>query len=277
MIREPILHPKTKLHLESYIKNPAHSLILSGPKGIGKSYIANWIAYNLGLSSIIISVEEGKKMIGIDQIQSLYTQTRSASGLCVFINSAELLTIDAQNALLKLLEEPPSNTYFVLATSSPDLLLQTVHSRSQVIAIYPPSINDITKALEKEFKNYKSDEIKSIALSLRGLPGALYEVLADKELMEQHQQSLENAKQFLSSNIETRLVMLSENAFSAQWCEQLLNNLALLTESLLKLKSSDKILVEKLIKQVDVINQTIDALKVNGNPKIHMTKLSIEL
>ena len=47
--------------------------------------------------------------------------------------NAELMTLNAQNALLKLIEEPPPNTIFFFATSSPKSLIPTILSRSQII------------------------------------------------------------------------------------------------------------------------------------------------
>lgn len=51
----------------------------------------------------------------------------------VYIDSAEKLTIEAQNALLKVLEEPPLNVFLFLVSQNPDVLLPTIQSRCQLI------------------------------------------------------------------------------------------------------------------------------------------------
>ncbi|NCN06908.1 MAG: hypothetical protein GW946_03650 [Candidatus Pacebacteria bacterium] len=77
---------------------------------------------------------------GIDQIRQLQEQLGFSSGTkrFVFLLYADLLTVQAQHALLKLLEEPPSNTQIVLVSSKPQALLATIRSRCherQIIAV----------------------------------------------------------------------------------------------------------------------------------------------
>lgn len=63
------------------------------------------------------------------------------------INDAEKMNDAASNALLKTLEEPPSTTYLILATSRPDALLQTIRSRSQVVRFAPVPASEIEDLL----------------------------------------------------------------------------------------------------------------------------------
>lgn len=60
----------------------------------------------------------------------------------VWIEEANLLTIPAQNALLKILEEPPELTTFYLSCQSPSMLLPTIRSRTKVIALNQIKISD---------------------------------------------------------------------------------------------------------------------------------------
>jgi DNA polymerase-3 subunit delta' len=66
------------------------------------------------------------------------------------IVNAEVMTVPAQNALLKILEEPPSGSTLVLVTSAPDALLPTVRSRCTRIAFAPPSLAAVAEAVKKE-------------------------------------------------------------------------------------------------------------------------------
>jgi len=69
--------------------------------------------------------------IGIDQVRQLQAQLSFSSGKkrFVFLLCADLLTTQAQHALLKLLEEPPSNTQLVLVSNKPQAILTTIRSR----------------------------------------------------------------------------------------------------------------------------------------------------
>ena len=87
------------------------------------------------LNWLIIAAE--KESIGIAQIKEavkwLTSLKANAAGKIILINQADLLTVEAQNALLKSLEEPGDNNRFLLAVNSPDTLLETIVSRCQYI------------------------------------------------------------------------------------------------------------------------------------------------
>lgn len=77
-----------------------------------------------------------EKSIGIDevrQIQSFLSRKPYGDKNKVYLQNAHLLTIPAQNALLKILEEPPGNSEIFLVTNQPNQLLPTVLSRVQIV------------------------------------------------------------------------------------------------------------------------------------------------
>ena len=88
---------------------------------------------------MVINVPESKKSIGIDQIREaisfLNKKPCSEAYKAVVIPKAEKLTIEAQNSLLKLLEEPPLYATIILSSKTQDSLLPTVVSRCQKIAV----------------------------------------------------------------------------------------------------------------------------------------------
>jgi len=77
------------------------------------------------------------RQFGIDDAQELRARasSRAIGDRRVFIVSAGGMTNEAQNALLKTLEEPPDNALFVFIVPAPDALLSTVRSRSQIVEI----------------------------------------------------------------------------------------------------------------------------------------------
>lgn len=82
---------------------------------------------------------EPENSIGIEEVRQLKHQISlrpySSSHKVCLIKNAELLTLPAQNALLKTLEEPPANTILILTTVNPELILPTVLSRCQIISL----------------------------------------------------------------------------------------------------------------------------------------------
>ena len=77
------------------------------------------------------------RQFGVDDAQELRTRasSRALGDRRVFVISASSMTSEAQNALLKTLEEPPGNALFVFLIPAPEALLATVRSRSQIIEL----------------------------------------------------------------------------------------------------------------------------------------------
>lgn len=88
-------------------------------------------------SYVLINVSAAKTSILISQIQALLHQLSITARLprLVWIEEAQQLTLPAQQALLKILEEPPSLTEFVLSLDNRDSLLPTIRSRCQFLLL----------------------------------------------------------------------------------------------------------------------------------------------
>ena len=100
---------------------------------------------------IELSPPEGKERIGIGQVREVirsaqFTPVQSACKVCL-IAKAEGLTIEAANALLKILEEPPRGLRFILLAEHPSDLLPTIVSRSRLIRIPVASVSQIADRL----------------------------------------------------------------------------------------------------------------------------------
>ncbi len=144
--------------LANAIKNNrvAHAYIFSGARGVGKTTAARILAKALncvkgpasepcgecdsckeiaaGTSLDVIEIDAASNR-GIDQIRELREMVRYAPAAArhkvVILDEAHMLTDDASNALLKTLEEPPDRVIFVMATTQPEDLVDTIRSRSQ--------------------------------------------------------------------------------------------------------------------------------------------------
>ena len=164
----------------------SHAYLFNGPRGVGKTTIARLIAkgincLNNGPSSIpcdecencreivngsamdIIEIDAASNR-GIDEIRDLKESTGYLPVTCrkkiYIIDEVHMLTKEAFNALLKILEEPPQHILFILATTEIEKIPDTVISRCQRYDFKTLSENDIVNMLinvaEKE--NIKIDE-----------------------------------------------------------------------------------------------------------------------
>ncbi|MEE0835014.1 MAG: hypothetical protein U0M08_01235 [Clostridia bacterium] len=130
----------------------AHGYIIEGDAGIGKHTLAFDIAAAMagfdesGLKRIkdglcpdikVFGVPSGRKTIGIEMIRELgYLSSVTPNELdfkITIIENAEFMTVQAQNAFLKLLEEPPSGVYFLMLCENASALLPTVRSRAPTL------------------------------------------------------------------------------------------------------------------------------------------------
>jgi DNA polymerase-3 subunit gamma/tau len=172
--------------LGNAIKNDrvAHAYIFSGARGVGKTTAARILAKALncvhgptptpcgecdscreiaaGTSLDVIEIDAASNR-GIDQIRELREMVRyapaSSRSKVVILDEAHMLTGEASNALLKTLEEPPDRVIFVMATTQPEDLVDTIRSRSQHFHFRALTFAEITARLEEiaQKENLKID------------------------------------------------------------------------------------------------------------------------
>lgn len=105
-------------------------LLFAGPKGTGKTSMARILGSALG-SADFIEVDAASHGL-VDDVRSMIDSLRYSTGdtyRIVIYDEAHSMTREAFNALLKTLEEAPENTIFVLVTTEPDKIPETVKSR----------------------------------------------------------------------------------------------------------------------------------------------------
>jgi DNA polymerase III delta prime subunit len=222
-----LLHPATKKHLLAFISSPSNSLLISGQPGAGKKTIANTLSARLLDVDIgrlpnhpyffTLRRPENKSEIPIDDIRALIKKTNlrvsSANPInrVALIEDSEYLSTEAQNALLKLLEEPPLGTVLILTAASEDKLLATIVSRVQRLYVLPPSLSS---SLEF-FSAYPKSEVQSswrLAKGGAGLQSALLAESTEHPL----KQAVEDAKTFIKLDKYQRLLMAQQLAKDRQ-------------------------------------------------------------
>jgi DNA polymerase-3 subunit delta' len=187
-----LIHAHTKALLDQFALQPSHALLLTGPTGIGKTYLAQALAAQLLEVKVLgnhpyirhITPDE-KNTISIDVIRELqrFLQLKTIGDKPIrritIIEHGDRLRSEAQNALLKLLEEPPEDTVLVITTTTPQALLPTIRSRVQVIPVNTPD----STAVKDHFLqagHTKTIIDRTYALS-EGLPGLMQALLGDDE------------------------------------------------------------------------------------------------
>ncbi|MEG1312530.1 MAG: DNA polymerase III subunit delta' C-terminal domain-containing protein [Romboutsia sp.] len=133
-----------------------HAYMFEGIDGIGKKKLTDELAKillnseNLDSSLDYININPDGSSIKIVQIRKLQTDIiiKPHKDYKIYIiNEAEKMTIEAQNALLKTLEEPPEYAIIILITSNKEALLATIKSRCEIIKFLPISLLDLKNYL----------------------------------------------------------------------------------------------------------------------------------
>jgi len=187
-------HVTTTLAREVADGRVAHAYLFTGPRGTGKTTTARILAKSLNcvnrgqdgapcnVCPSCIAITEGSSLDvleldaashnSVDDIRdikvSVTTVASSATSKRVFVlDEAHMLSKAAGNALLKTLEEPPEHVHFVLATTEPYKLLDTIRSRSQRFDFHPVPIEELAGHLSliADREGYKTDPAALIAIS----------------------------------------------------------------------------------------------------------------
>jgi len=172
----------------------AHAYLFAGPRGTGKTTTARILAKALNCQNrhpdgspcneceTCVAITDGSSLDvmeldaashnSVEDIRdirvSVTTVASQAGSKRVFIlDEAHMLSKAAGNALLKTLEEPPEHVHFVLATTEPYKLLDTIRSRSQRFDFHPIPIEALAAHLGRiaDLEGYKADPNALVAIA----------------------------------------------------------------------------------------------------------------
>ena len=168
--------------LKSQVNKPTphQSYLFYGPSGCGKTTLARILAKEFGCSDINTHEFNTSNTRGIDTIRWISEASQFVpivGGNKLFLmDECHKLTNDAQNAFLKLLEEPPGHVYFVLSTTEPDKLIPTI-LKGRVMKFEVSPLTDkemiylLTKVSKEEgFSYFPPSVMKKISEMARGVP-----------------------------------------------------------------------------------------------------------
>lgn len=286
---EILIHPATVRMLAAYKAKPTHGLLLTGSIGLGKTHIASGLADQLlnvdsqpANKAYCLVVSPVKKVITIGQIRELTKFFRLAvPGKRIIkrvavIQDADAMGTEAQNALLKLLEEPPADSVLLLTSSHALGLLPTVRSRLQTIHVLSPTPESIQVYFES--LGYSRITVSQARLQAGENVAAIHALLQKGGEPGQVDGSVQLVKLILGSTTYNRLLHVNELAKQKDDAILFVDMLAHVAAVSIETAAARESLSLKrwygILRAADTAQR---ALSLNGNPKLILTDLMLAL
>ncbi len=272
----------TKKWVEAYIARPSAALLLESQDDIESTIPLQEYIYkkvtNSKTPNILIQRQD-KKSIGVEEIREINKQLslqsdRSTATVArmVSIISAEYMTVEAQNALLKLLEELPRQTILCLTTANSSALLGTIQSRCFTVNVLP--ISRLQAMSYAKYLNIDRTTASRAYMLSEGRPSIFESIVSgDSEIINEQ---IELAKIFIGASVFDRQKMLSQIISKENNVNEFLRSLKIVARAgLHHARNLQSRLVWKNILQQ--ILRTEDQLDRNVSTKLSLLSLSVSI
>lgn len=294
-----------KKYLTNSIKSNmvSHAYMFEGPNGIGKNTMARELAAillemeNLFNSPDYIEIKPDGNSIKIAQIRKLQSDilVKPYKSYKIYvIDEAQKMTVEAQNALLKTLEEPPKYAIIILITNNKESLLDTIKSRCEIIKFTPIPMQEVASyltmngidskrasllanfsrgSMKKAIELSESEEFHLMREEVQKyvetfLNGNLIEIMDIQSSIEKYKDQITNILDLLI-NYFRDIMMVKENVD---------NSMIINLDRLIFVKNmSNKTTYSQLSKIIDIIEETKNKLRSNCNFNISIQVMTLNI
>lgn len=245
----------------AYKNNLSHAHLIIGPEGIGKSLIAKKFAMSILGKTVdkdyvdIINYKPQKASFGVEEVRGIIEEVNKkpfeGDKKVIIIYQGSRLTKQAQNALLKTVEEPPKGVYIIILSESLELMLDTIKSRSQIYKLTPLNREEILRFINKIGEQDNEKTLVAISYA-EGVPGRVLKILRDKDLTNLRDLIVELFKDINKGDGEK--VLAYDNKFSKYKGdkEEVINIIALFIRDILVYKELEH---KNMIVNLDKFNE----------------------
>ena len=170
----------------------SHANLIVGNDGIGKSIIARYISNQIikvrenAESVDIVKYYPSSSSFGVDDVRNIINEVGKkpyeGDKKVLILYKCDKLTTQAQNALLKTIEEPPKGVYLILLSDSLETILDTIKSRCQIYKLTPLTKEEILIYIKDKYTHLTSEDEKAALAYSAGIPGKVDSFIDDTKL-----------------------------------------------------------------------------------------------
>jgi len=266
-----VVHPTTHLFLQTLSDDMPQAIVFSGASGVGLLTIARHIANN---EALLIRPQNAKGedddmgTISVEIIRRLYDQSRTKTSTkrFIIIDNADAMSHGAQGAFLKLLEEPPAMTHFILTSHATAKLLPTIRSRVQPITVQPLSLEQSERFISDAGV---TDATKKAQLQFlaQGMPAELTRLIKDPDYFVLRASVITDARQLVTGTGYQKLRIIHKYKQSRNDTVRLIDSaIAIIRHSLLQKPQSSA------IKQLSSLLEAREQIARNQSSMLQLTK-----
>ncbi|MDB5162347.1 MAG: hypothetical protein JWM52_855 [Candidatus Saccharibacteria bacterium] len=270
------IHPHTQSQINHFREQFPQSLLIHGPHGIGLGGMTTHLSAQLGIVAQVILPERDEKVdlekgtITVDSIRRIYdmVKTIETGRRLIVIDYAERMGSQAQNAFLKLLEEPGKNTHFVLLSHDVSKMLPTIRSRAQELELRHIT-DEQSAALLDDLGVTDSKKRTQLLFIASGLPAELTRLATDDDFFTDRSQIVRDAQLYLQSSVYDRLTLATKYKDDRQKALLMLNDaLKLLQTNVQQGKSN-------LIPKIEQLITAYERVEANGSIRLQLSQAMV--
>lgn len=271
------IQPNTQQRLDILVRDLPQSMVFTGPVGVGLSSAVSYIAAILQTKPIYVLPEKDEKVdiekgvITVDVVRRLYAMTKTieTGTRLIVIDYAERMGIQAQNAFLKLLEEPGANTHFILLTHQVSKLLPTIRSRVQLTEVSPITLAQ-SQSLLDDLKVGDATKRSQLLFIATGLPAMLTLLSTDEKEFQSRAQIIRDARTYIQGTMYDRLRL------SLAYKDDREGSLVLLLDGMKLLQNSLKTTSNAAqVKKITLLLKAHERIEANGNVRLQLASAMV--
>lgn len=255
----------------------SHAHLIAGEDGVGKGKLANILAKFILNGDLdreyvdIINYSSEKSSFGVDDvrdiIEEVYKKPFEKDKKVIIIHEGNKLTIQAHNALLKTIEEPPKGVYIIILCESLELILDTIKSRCEIYKLKPLTKSELYEYIKIKKFNYDENEIKSAIAFSEGVPGRIDRYFNDDKLRELRNNIVILIKNLNKNDLEA--ILQQEESFSnlKNYKEEVLNIFGLFIRDILinkEIENEEFIINSDKLEDIKELTKEMSFKKLNN-------------